>query len=74
MHNTEKYSPTPTAASIWMLLATVAAKGGELCHFDTEQKFLKADINEKIYIDIPEEYEEFSRAVGLLNKAIYGLV
>ena len=39
-----------------------------------EQAFLKADIDEEINIEIPEEYKEFPRAVGLLNKAIYGLV
>ena len=51
-----------------------AAKRGELRHFDAEQAFLKANIDEEIYIKIPEEYQEFPRAVGLLNKAIYGLI
>ena len=45
-----------------------AAKGGELRCFDTEQAFLKANIDEEIYIEIPKEYQEFT------NKAIYGLV
>ena len=27
-----------------------------------------------MYIEIPEEYQEFPEAVGLLNEAIYGLV
>ena len=39
VHYTEKYSPTPSAASIRMLLATAAAKDGELRHFDAEQAF-----------------------------------
>ena len=51
-----------------------AAKDGELRHFDAEQAFLKADIEEEIYIEIPEEFQEFPGAVGRLNKAIYGLV
>ena len=74
VHYTEKYSPTPSAASIRMLLATAAAKGGELRHFDAEQAFLKADIDEEIYIEIPEEFQKFPGAVGRLNKAIYGFV
>ena len=49
-HYTEKYSPTPATASIRMLLAMAAAKDGELRHFDAEQAFLKADIDEEIYI------------------------
>ena len=73
VHYTEKYSPTPATTSIWMLLAMAAAKDGELRHFDAEQAFLKADI-EEIYIEIPEEFHEFPGAVGRLNKAIYGLV
>ena len=57
-----------------MLLATTVVEDGELHHFDEEQAFLKADIDEEIYIEIPEEYQEFSGAVCLLNKVIYGLV
>ena len=48
VHYTEKYSPTPVTASIRMLLAMAAAKDGELRHFDAEQAFLKADIDEEI--------------------------
>ena len=51
-----------------------AAKDGELRHFDAEQAFLKADIDEEIYIKTPQEFQEFLGAVGRLNKAIYGLV
>ena len=74
VHYTEKYSPTPAIASIRMLLAMAAAKGGELRHFDAKQAFLKADIDKEIYIEIHEEFQEFPGAVGWLNKAIYGLV
>ena len=74
MHYKEKYSPTPATASIRMRLAMAAAKDGELRHFDAEQAFLKADIDEEIYIDISEEFQEFPGAVGRLNKTIHGLV
>ena len=74
VHYAKKYSPTPATASIRMLLAMAAAKDRELRHFDAEQAFLKADIYEEIYIEILEEFQEFSEAVGRLNKAIYGLV
>ena len=74
VHYTERYSPTPATESIRMLLAMAAAKDGELRHFDAEQAFLKADIDEEIYIEISKEFQEFPGAVGLVNKAIYGLV
>ena len=32
-----------------------AAKDGELRHFDAEQAFLKADIDEEIYVEIPRK-------------------
>ena len=72
VHYTEKHSPTP-ATAIRMLLAMAAARDGELRHFDAEQTFLKADIDEEIYIEIPKEFQEVPGAVGRLNKVIYGL-
>ena len=74
VHYTEKYSPTPATASIRMLLAMAEAKDGELRHFDAKQAFLKADIVKELYIEIPEEFQEFPGAVERLNKATYGLV
>ena len=74
VHYTEKYSPTPATASIRMFLAIAATKDGELRLFDAEQALLKAGIDEEIYIEIPEEFQEFPGAVERLNKAIYGLV
>ena len=71
---TEEYSPTSAAASIWMLLATGTAKDGELRNLDAEHTFLKVDIDEEIFVEIPGEYEELLEAVRLLSKVIYGLV
>ena len=56
-----------------MLLAKAAAKDWQLSHFDAEQAFLKADIDEDIYIEILEEYQDVRGAVGQLNEAINGL-
>ena len=55
------------------ILATVAAKDGELRQFDAEQKCLEANVHEETYIKILEENQKFPGAVGLLNK-IYRLV
>ena len=64
----KKYSPKPATASIRMLLAMAAAKDGELRHFTGIFE------GEEIYFEIPEKSQEFSGAVGRLNKSIYGLV
>ena len=56
-------------------MAAAAAKDGELRHLDAEEVLLERRyIDEEIYIEIPEEFQEFPWAVGRLNKAIYGLV
>ena len=74
MHYTEKCPPTLTAASIWMHLATTATKDGKGHHFDAVKALLKANIDEEICIKVIDEYQEFPGGVGLLKKAIYGLV
>ena len=35
---------------------------------------MNANIDEEIYIEIPEKFQAFPGAVGRLNEAIYGLV
>ena len=74
LHNHEPSSPTPTASSMRAVLATVAVKNWKLRHIDVEQAYLQACIDEDIYIELPEDYRAFPNAVGLLRKAIYGLV
>lgn len=39
-----------------------------------EQAFVQATVDEEIYIELPEEYQDFPRAVGRLNNSIDGLV
>ena len=53
VHYTENHSPTPATASIRMLLEMAATKDGELCHFDAEQAFMKADIDQEIKLRSP---------------------
>ena len=43
-------------------MTTAVAKDGELRHFDAEQAFVKAHTDKEIYIEIPEEYQEFPKA------------
>ena len=52
----------------------IVSNDGKQRHFDAEQATLKTNNDEEIYLQIPKEYQEFLGAVGLLNKAIYGLV
>ena len=74
LHYHESSSSTPTASSMRAVLTTAVVKDWELRHIDVEQAFLHAGIDEEIYIELPEDYRAFRNAVGLLKKAIYGLV
>ena len=47
---------------------------GTPAHIDVEQAYLQADIDEDIYIKVPEDYHAFPNAVGMLRKAIYRFV
>ena len=55
------------------MFSTAAATDGELRHYDEEQTFLEVSVDEKIHIEVPEEYQMFLGATGLLKK-IYWLV
>ena len=56
------------------VLATAAVKNWEFWYINVEQAFFQVDIDEKIHIELPEEYRPFPNAVGLLRKTIYGIV
>ena len=56
------------------VLATAAVKNLEFRYIDVEQAYLQVDIDEDIYIELPEEYRPFPNAVGLLRNTIYAMV
>ena len=57
-----------------MAFAAAAVMDMGLRHIDFEQTYLLADVDNEIYIELPEECWEFPDAVGKLNNVIYGLV
>ena len=63
-HYEESSFPTPAAASGRMALTTMPVMDTELRHVDFIEAYLLADINIEIYIELPEEYREFSDAVS----------
>lgn len=56
-----------------MVLARAAEEKRELRHLDVNQAVAQTDIDKDMYIEIPVEFQDFSGAVGRLNKATYGL-
>ena len=55
VHYSDKFSPTAAAVPIQVFMTMAAAKDGELRRFDAGQTFLKADIDEDVYIEVHEE-------------------
>ena len=45
----------------------------ELCHFDIDQAFVRADLAEDVYMRLPEGCHSLSGKVVKLSKSLYGL-
>ena len=74
LHYQESSSPTPTQSSIRMALALMALADWEGRQLDVEMAYLEADVEEELHIELPDGYRESRNQVGLLQKAMYGLV
>ena len=72
---TETYSPTVRFESIRLMLAAAASEGMHMEQLDVTTTFLYANLEEEVYLEIPEGMfaEEMPRKVLRLFKALYGL-
>ncbi|CAN0393819.1 unnamed protein product, partial [Ascophyllum nodosum] len=71
IHYDESSSPTPSQASIRMVLGTAAVKDGELRQLDVNMAYLEANVKEELYIELPEDYRNSCDQVGRLQKVMY---
>jgi hypothetical protein len=67
------YAPIACLASIRTLLALAAKYQLEIQQMDVKTAFLYGDLDEKIYIELPEGYDDDDTLVYKLVKSIYGL-
>ena len=74
IHYDESSSPTPSHASIRMVLSIAAVKDWELRQLDVDLAYLEASVKEKLYIELPEDYRYSCDKVGRQQKTMYGLV
>ena len=72
---TETYSPTVKFESIRLMLAVAASEGMHMEQLDVATTFLYANLEEEVYLEIPEGMfgEEMPEKVLRLFKALYGL-
>ena len=71
----ETYSPTVRQESIRMMCAATASEGMIMEQMDVTTAFLYADLEEEVYMEIPEGMfeEDMTGKVLRLKKALYGL-
>ena len=71
----ETYSPTVRNESIRMMIAAAASGGLHMEQLDVTTTFLYADLEEEVYLEIPEGMfeEDMTGKVLRLLKALYGL-
>ncbi|CAI7743769.1 unnamed protein product [Closterium sp. NIES-53] len=69
----EVFAPVAKAPTLRMLLATAAVCGWKVEQMEVKTAFLYGVVDEEIYMKQPEGYDDGSRRVCRLNKAIYGL-
>ena len=69
----ETFSPVARSESIRCVLAIAAARNMDIVQFDVKTAFLNGTLNEEIYMDQPDGYNDGSERVCRLRKSIYGL-
>ena len=70
----EMCSPTPSAASVNIVVAVANGKGWLVRHLDVRQAFIQAHLDEAICTRLPTGYGDMSSEAILLQRAVYGLL
>ena len=67
------FSPVARYISIRILLSIVAVNDFDIDNMDVDTAFPNADLDEDIFMEVPDSLEKISGMVVKLNKALYGL-
>lgn len=70
---TDTYAPVANMVSIRMIFAYAAAENLHMSQFDVKTAFLYGELDETVYMEQPEGFEEDKSKVCLLKKSLYGL-
>ena len=64
------YAPTVATSSVRLLAAFANEYDLELCHFDVDQAFVRADLKEDVIMRLPEACGEISGKIVKVNKSM----
>ena len=70
---THSSSPCPLSPSVKLILAVANEKCLPLRHFDVAQAYIRASLDEEVYMKLPGGCGEQSKRTAKLERAIYGL-
>ena len=69
----ELYAPTVDVSSVRLLAALACELGLGLFHLDIDQAFVRAELDDEVYMRMPDGCGELSGKIVKLNKSLYGL-
>ena len=69
----ETYAPVANMTSIRMLFAFAAIENLKIAQFDVKTAFLYGDLDETVYMEQPQGFEEDPNKVCQLKRSLYGL-
>ena len=67
------YAPTVSVSCVRMLAALACELNLDLCHFDIEQAFVRSELEEDVYMRLPQGCGALSGMTVKLGKSLYGL-
>ena len=70
---THSSSPCPSSASIKLVLAVANERQLPIYHWDVAQAFIRATLDDEVYLKLPDGCGEKSKKSAKVERAIYGL-
>ena len=69
----ELFAPTVAVSNVRLLTPMACVLDLDLFHFDFEQAFVQSDLEENVYMRLPQGCGKMSGKTVRLNKSLYGL-